>query len=374
MHHPHPIGLVASLLFSIFCLRTASAAVLFTEGFESPTLTAGGTTTSLPSGWLSYSGPSVVQYVFHPTGGTRFSSNTLLQSPADGNQMMVLGRTNSGIYRMSASTILGSTQYQLSAAIGNSLLEDKDEFWSLQLWADINDNNLFDAGDSFLSQQFGTSGTASNATAGGWAVNSTLFDSNTQPSVVGKKLILFLNNYGDAFSESYYDNVTLSIVPEPSRALLMLVGLAAAFLRRHRHPLIRSSKAASPAPHASLANTSGKKICGKKCPNLEFLSFAAHLFASLLVLSSHAQTPVVAQKLAQLRIAYEAAYQKDVAASHQTAIADLDAKYTAALDRALVAATQAGQLDTAVALRDEKKRLTDKAPLPGDDFAAPSPT
>lgn len=222
------------LFYTFVSLSSLPAAVLLTEGFESPGLAPGGTTTSLPSGWLSYSGPSVVQYVFHPTGSTRFTSNTPLQSPADGNQMMVLGRTNSGMYHMVSSTILGSTQYQLSAAIGNSLLEDKDEFWSLQLWADINDNNLFDAGDTFLTQQFGTSSTAINATAGGWATNSTLFDSASQPSVVGKKLILFLNNYGDAFSESYYDNITLAIVPEPGRAMLVFIGCGFLMLRRRR--------------------------------------------------------------------------------------------------------------------------------------------
>ncbi|MBK8091178.1 MAG: hypothetical protein IPK32_04065 [Verrucomicrobiaceae bacterium] len=99
--------------------------------------------------------------------------------------------------------------------------------------------------------------------------------------------------------------------------------------------------------------------------------FALHLFASLLVTSASAQSPATTQRLTLLRTAYEAAYQTEVAAGHTAALTDLNAKYSAALDRALAAATQAGQLDTALALRDEKKRLAAAAPLPADDFAAP---
>jgi len=49
------------------------------------------------------------------------------------------------------------------------------------------------------------------------------------------------------------------------------------------------------------------------------------------------------------------------------AIADLDGKYLAALDRALADATKAGKRDDAVALREERKRITDKTPLPAAD-------
>ncbi|MBK8037450.1 MAG: hypothetical protein IPK22_09990 [Verrucomicrobiaceae bacterium] len=106
-------------------------------------------------------------------------------------------------------------------------------------------------------------------------------------------------------------------------------------------------------------------------PRLCSSLFAIHLFASLLATAASAENPATTQRLEILRTAYEAAYAKEVAAAHTTALTDLDAKYTAALDRALAAATQAGQLDTALALRDEKKRLADAAPLPADDFAAP---
>lgn len=101
-------------------------------------------------------------------------------------------------------------------------------------------------------------------------------------------------------------------------------------------------------------------------------TYLATQFAIVLFeISTLAQTPATSQRLTALRTAYEAAYQKEVATFHSTSLANLDAKYSAALERALVTATQAGQLDTAVALRDEKKRLADKAALPADDFAAP---
>jgi len=108
-------------------------------------------------------------------------------------------------------------------------------------------------------------------------------------------------------------------------------------------------------------------LVDKKIRSFGLPIFAIHLFVSVL----NAQSPSTTQRLSSLRSAYEAAYQKEVAAIHAASLADLAAKYTAALDRALTAATQVGQLDTAVALRDEKKRVAEKAALPADDFAAP---
>jgi internalin A len=116
----------------------------------------------------------------------------------------------------------------------------------------------------------------------------------------------------------------------------------------------------------TLSNPAGKKI-----PRIFSSLFAAHLFVGLLVTAASAQIPSTTQRLGVLRKTYEAAYHKEVTSVHTAALKDLDAKYSAALDRALAAATQSGQLDTALALRDEKKRLTDAAQLPADDFAAP---
>lgn len=75
-------------------------------------------------------------------------------------------------------------------------------------------------------------------------------------------------------------------------------------------------------------------------------------------------------RLAELRAAYETAYRNEVGLAHEAAVADLDAKYLAALDRALAAETQAGRLGGALALREEKQRVESGAELPADDGAA----
>jgi hypothetical protein len=72
-------------------------------------------------------------------------------------------------------------------------------------------------------------------------------------------------------------------------------------------------------------------------------------------------------RLIQLEEAYAAAVEREVTLPHLEAVKSLDAKYAAALDRALEGTTQAGNLDAALALRAEKKRVQDAAPLPADD-------
>ncbi len=127
-----------------------------------------------------------------------------------------------------------------------------------------------------------------------------------------------------------------------------------------------------PEPMSTISlKRSRQKSEWQKAARKFFHFFAAHLFIGLLVTAASAQNATTTQRLNTLRGAYEAAYQTEVAAAHSVALNDLDAKYIAALDRALAAATQAGQLDTALALRDEKKRLAEASPLPADDFAAP---
>lgn len=78
-------------------------------------------------------------------------------------------------------------------------------------------------------------------------------------------------------------------------------------------------------------------------------------------------------RILQLQQAYTAAIARDVTPAHLEALKNLDTQYTAALDRALEVATQTGNLDNALALRAEKKRLADKAPLPAADTPTPEP-
>lgn len=83
-----------------------------------------------------------------------------------------------------------------------------------------------------------------------------------------------------------------------------------------------------------------------------------------------ALSPGIEQKLADLRTAYETAYKNEVGVPYEQAAKDLTEKYLAALERALAVATQSGDLDSALALRDERTRLAANAPLPLDDSQA----
>jgi hypothetical protein len=79
-------------------------------------------------------------------------------------------------------------------------------------------------------------------------------------------------------------------------------------------------------------------------------------------------------RIQQLQEAYTAAIARDITPAHLEAVQSLDTQYTAALDRALEAVTQAGKLEDALALRTEKKRVEDHAPLPAADAPSPIPS
>jgi hypothetical protein len=78
-------------------------------------------------------------------------------------------------------------------------------------------------------------------------------------------------------------------------------------------------------------------------------------------------------RVVQLQESYEAAIQREVIPAHLEAVKSLNAKYVAALDRALDAATKASNLDGALALRAEKNAMEDQAPLPADDSTLKEP-
>lgn len=77
-------------------------------------------------------------------------------------------------------------------------------------------------------------------------------------------------------------------------------------------------------------------------------------------------------RIQQIQQAFALAIARDIAPGHLQAIQALDARYIAALDRALDTVTKTGDLDGALVLRTEKKRVEDQAPLPPTDSAAPA--
>ncbi|MBK8037449.1 MAG: hypothetical protein IPK22_09985 [Verrucomicrobiaceae bacterium] len=95
--------------------------------------------------------------------------------------------------------------------------------------------------------------------------------------------------------------------------------------------------------------------------------FALHFFACLLAPAASAQSTLPA-----LQQSYEKAVADKATAPHLAAVAELNQKYSAAIDRLTTAATQAGDLDTALALREEKSRLLPEGSLPEDSETTPA--
>lgn len=92
----------------------------------------------------------------------------------------------------------------------------------------------------------------------------------------------------------------------------------------------------------------------------------------LLSLLLTAALPLPAQTLSTLQQSYDKAVADKAAGPFQAAVAELNAKYSTALDRLTTAATQAGNLDEAIALRDEKKLLLLDGTLPEDSEITPA--
>jgi hypothetical protein len=76
----------------------------------------------------------------------------------------------------------------------------------------------------------------------------------------------------------------------------------------------------------------------------------------------------VAARMEQIEVQFQTAYERDILTAHKIAVADLDSKYLAAVNRALNAATQKGTLDEALKLREEAQRVRDKGRLPTADL------
>lgn len=75
-------------------------------------------------------------------------------------------------------------------------------------------------------------------------------------------------------------------------------------------------------------------------------------------------------ELTVLRQQYEKVFAERVTAPHDVALSALNMKYAAGLDRAITDAKAAGKLEDILAIEAEKKRLTDKLPIPATDGEA----
>jgi len=94
------------------------------------------------------------------------------------------------------------------------------------------------------------------------------------------------------------------------------------------------------------------------------------LLSSLLcLLFSHASA-APPPELTVLRQQYDKVFAERVTVPHDVALSALNMKYAAGLDRAITDAKAAGKLEDILAIEAEKKRLTDKLPIPATDGEA----
>lgn len=91
----------------------------------------------------------------------------------------------------------------------------------------------------------------------------------------------------------------------------------------------------------------------------------------LVVLLGIVTTPTgfgqVPESLKKIEDQYVAAFQLHVENGHQSKVAELNARYITALEKALQAAAKGDRLEEALALKEEMKRVQEKEPLPERD-------
>jgi hypothetical protein len=92
-----------------------------------------------------------------------------------------------------------------------------------------------------------------------------------------------------------------------------------------------------------------------------FTIFLLALAVFGIIPSGNAEVP---EELKKIEDQYLAAIQIQVEEPHQSQLADLNSKYTSALEKAFQAATMADRLDEALALRSEIRRVQENSPLP----------
>lgn len=93
--------------------------------------------------------------------------------------------------------------------------------------------------------------------------------------------------------------------------------------------------------------------------------------ASVFTTCAYSQTASIPE-MAELQAKYEAKVGLEVVRPHELAVADLNAKYAAALERAQESAQKAGNLDAAFAIKEEKRAVSSgKLMTQLDDAKAP---
>ena len=211
-------------LMLLLATNEAQATLLFSSGFESPTV-ATGFATGAPTGWNYFTN--------NGTYGVTHTASPLA-SPAGGSQYLVLSGVNTGISALTGALIRPNVIYTLSAAIGKPDNTFSDS-WSIQLFA----GTAQSTGSNFIGQQWAAHQGANIPTIGGWATNTFTFNGSDVPALQGAQIVILLNNY--LSGQSAYDSITLSdnlpdppAGPEPISSAIFGMGLLGLGLARAR--------------------------------------------------------------------------------------------------------------------------------------------
>jgi len=134
-----------------------------------------------------------------------------------------------------------------------------------------------------------------------------------------------------------------------------------------------STKQPVPAPPAATAGA--KPPASDSPPAAMAAAPAATNPAAAAVVAPPRSTPPappapvdpVSRRLAELEKTYTDAYAAQIAQKHEAALAALNANFAGRLERDVAAASQAGKLDEALALRDELARVKARGAVPAED-------
>jgi hypothetical protein len=235
MEHPdrvnlcvHPVRLLLTLAVAL-CLGLASTAravpiTITNHDFEDPVLGGDGSINRTPpgsvTGWVT-SGNGTIG-TFDPDQDY-YSDALILDGGAtsgqigtmDGAQVAFFFDSSTGLFAQTlADTLLANSQYTLTVAVG-----DRDN------------QPLVDFGTYFIELQAGgvSLATATGSTAPGgdgtFADVSLVFTTGATHPQLGQALAIVLGSTENGQVQVDYDNVRLDVVPEPSTALLVALGL-----------------------------------------------------------------------------------------------------------------------------------------------------
>jgi hypothetical protein len=101
--------------------------------------------------------------------------------------------------------------------------------------------------------------------------------------------------------------------------------------------------------------------------SLRFFSLCGAALLAFVILHSSFVIAAPPPELTILRQQYDKVVAERVTAPFDASLGELNTKYTAGLDRAIAEAKAAGKLEDILAIEAEKKRLTDKLPIPQTD-------